>query len=62
MIDNTLFKFISKRYCPHDILSENYVWDWRDDKCGHFKSLYKDSCSVCWDCFITEILRDEEDL
>ena len=61
-ISNILFKYISSRYCPHDILSKDYVYAWTNDKCEYLNKQYKDPCRVCWDCFITEILRDEEDL
>jgi hypothetical protein len=61
MLDNILFKYISSHFCPHDIVSKDYVYDWTNDKCKHYQE-FKNACEVCWDCFITEILRDEEEL
>ena len=66
MDNNILFDYLSKHFCPHDIIhtqSYAHALSWTNDKCERFHELYPDKCcTVCWDCFITEVLRDEEDL
>ncbi len=56
-----LFNYIAIHYCPHDILSRDDVYAWSAAHCEYYSEEYKNfkACIVCWDCFITEVLRDE---
>lgn len=58
-----LLHYVTRRYCPHDIVQRDFVNAFTSNCCDYLHETYKDPCAVCWDKFITEVFRDinEED-
>lgn len=57
-----LYHYVTRRYCPHDIVQRDFALDFTKDVCDYLNKAYDDPCAVCWDKFITEVLRDMDEV
>ena len=56
-----LLHYVTRRYCPHDIVQREYAQAFTSEHCDYLHKAYDDPCAVCWDKFITELFREGED-
>lgn len=48
-----LLHYITRRYCPHDIVQRDFANEFTSKNCDYLHVTYKDPCAVCWDMFIS---------
>lgn len=53
-----LLHYVMQRYCPHDIVQQDFALSFTNAHCSYLSNTYINPCAVCWDKFITEAFRD----
>ena len=52
-------RYIMRKYCPHDIVPDDYAVDFTEAHCIYENKAYSNPCAVCWDKFLVECFEDE---